>query len=411
MLRRLLTIKNLPMFAAFRHHNFRLYWVGMLASVFGNQVQLFATLWLVYELTGSPMYVGLVGGATAAGTLGFSLFGGVTADRVNRRRFIMCTQLGNGVLNLALGTLALTNLITVWHILAIVFLGGIISAFDSPTRQSMIPHLLDDRKDLMSAIAMASIVWQSTRIFGPVVAALILSKGGIVMCFYVNAAAYILMVLAIYSLRVPAETHEPARNLWTSLTQGINFVRKSSIFSTLVGATLLNSLFGMSYVYLMPVFSGEVLRGGAQGFAYLMASVGTGALLGVLFSSAMGGIRRKGRLFLSGSVLFGAFLMLFALSRQLYLSMAFAVMAAWSNYFYMVTVQMLLQSLVPEELRGRVMSIYALVFSLQPLGSMIGGAIAQYYGVSAAVFVGGAVVSGFAIFIMVASPATRKLMV
>ncbi|MBI2933989.1 MAG: MFS transporter [Chloroflexi bacterium] len=404
-------IKDLPMLAAFQYRNYRLYWTGMVAYVAGNQIHLFASLWLVYELTGSPLYLGLVGGANAAGTLGFSLVGGVVADRVDRPKFVVLTQLCNGVLNFVLATLALTGLVNIWHLLIISFLSGVVSAFDSPARQAMIPYLIEDRKHLMSAIAMSSVIWQSTRIFGPVLAAMLLKIGGIAVLFYVNSAAYILMVAAIYFIRIPRELPRAGQSLWRSLTQGIDYVRKSSIFATLMGATLLNSLFGMSYVYLMPVFAGDVFKMGSEGFAFLMSSVGAGSLIGVLSSSAMGGIKHKGRLFLSGSIFFGVFLMLFSQSGLLYVSMGFALLASMSNYFYMVTVQTLLQALVPDELRGRVMSIYALVFSLQPMGSLIAGAVAQYYGAPFSVFIGGAVVSAFSIFILLASPATRRLTV
>ncbi|MBI4333627.1 MAG: MFS transporter [Chloroflexi bacterium] len=397
------------MFGAFRNRNYRLYWLGMIGSVTGHQIQLFATLWLVYQMTDSPLYLGLAGGATAAGNLGFTLIGGVMADRVDQRRLIMSTQLGHGLLNFIIGTLALTGVLSVWHILAIAFVNGVVSAFDSPARASVVPRLLEDRKDLMSAIAMSSLIWQSTRIFGPVLAAFLL-RAGAVLCFYVNAAGFFAMVAAIYPLKLPTRAAPTTSlGLWSSLAEGVNYVRRSSLFSTLVGITLLNSLFGMSYVYMMPVFARDILQAGTQGFGWLMAAMGTGALIGVLGTSSLGGFKHKGALFLTGSIFFGAFLILFSRSTVLYLSLILVVLTAMSNYLYMVTVQTLMQALVSDEIRGRVMSIYSLVFSLQPLGSLISGAIAQYYGAPLAVSLGGAVVCAFSVFILLASPATRKL--
>ncbi|MDZ4247580.1 MAG: MFS transporter, partial [Dehalococcoidia bacterium] len=303
------------MFSAFRYPNYRLYWAGMIATVTGSNIMLFAQLWLAYELTRSPLYLGFVGGATAVGSLGFTLFGGVVADRIDRRRLVMITQFSTGVLNLFLAILVVTGMVNIWHILIIAFLIGSVSAFDSPTRAAIVPHLLGDRKDLMSAIAMTSLIWQSMRIVGPVFAAFLLRLGGAELCFFFTAFAYIGMVLAIYKIKIPNNVGGPKLGLWNSLREGIDYVVKSPIFSTMVGITLLNSVFGMSYVYLMPVFASDILKVGPEGLGFLMSAIGVGSFTGVFTAASLGKLKRKGWLVLTCSFLFGVFLILFATSK------------------------------------------------------------------------------------------------
>ncbi len=401
--------KKVAMFSAFRHRNYRLYWAGMMASVAGYQVMLFAELWLAYQLTNSPLYLGFVGGASAVGMIGFTMFGGVIADRIDRRRFIMFTQLGIGVLNAVLATLIITGVVNIWFLLIIAFLVGILVAFDSPARQALVPHLLGDRKDLTSAIAMTSLIWQSTRIVGPVFAAFLLNIWGVHWCFIFVAAASIGMVLAVYMINIHEQVHGPSLGLWLSLKEGINYVLKSRVFSTMIGITFLNSAFGMSYIYLMPVFASEILKVGPEGFGFLMASTGVGSLIGVLTAASLGKFRYKGWLFLSGSFLFGLFLILFANSTMLTTSLILVTFAGAFNYIYMVTVHTLLQPLVPDELRGRVLGIYSLVWSLHSLGSLLSGTIAEYSSTPLAISLGGAVVSTFTLFIIIASSSTRGL--
>ncbi|MDP2720290.1 MAG: MFS transporter [Dehalococcoidia bacterium] len=399
------------MFSAFRYPNYRLYWAGMIATVTGSNIMLFAQLWLAYELTRSPLYLGFVGGATAVGSLGFTLFGGVVADRIDRRRLVMITQFSTGVLNLFLAILVVTGMVNIWHILIIAFLIGSVSAFDSPTRAAIVPHLLGDRKDLMSAIAMTSLIWQSMRIVGPVFAAFLLRLGGAELCFFFTAFAYIGMVLAIYKIKIPNNVGGPKLGLWNSLREGIDYVVKSPIFSTMVGITLLNSVFGMSYVYLMPVFASDILKVGPEGLGFLMSAIGVGSFTGVFTAASLGKLKRKGWLVLTCSFLFGVFLILFATSKIYSLSLVLLVFTAASSYIYMVTVQTMLQTLVADELRGRVMGIYSLVYSLQPLGSLLSGTIGEYSSVPLAITIGGSIVSAFALFVVIASSSVRKLRV
>lgn len=402
-------IQKITGLSAFRHRNYRLYWLGMLGAVSGWQVVLFANLWLVYHLTGSPLQLGLVGGASAVGNLAFTLYGGVIADRVDRRRVVMATQFGNLLLNLVLGTLTLTGRVEVWHVQAAALAAGALSAFDVPARQALIPHLLGDRKDLTSAIAGTSIIWQSTRILGPVFAAFLINFKGPVLCYYFNVVAYGGMVLAVHYISVLHEAGRSPASVWESIRQGLSYIFSSGVFTTMIGTTLLNSVFGMAYIYLLPAFAEDILKVGTEGYGFIMSASGVGAMVGALSAASLGKFKHKGWLFLAASFLFGVFLILFAWSRIYALTLALAVLAATFNYLYMVTVQTMLQAAISDEVRGRVMGIYALAWSMQPLGSLLAGTVAEFYGVPVAVALGGAVVSGFSLFILLFAPTVRRL--
>lgn len=402
--------KSMAIFSALRHRNYRLYWIGLMVAITGYQVQSFVQLWLVYELTRSPFYLGLVGGASAASTITFTLFGGVLADRVDRRRLLMLTQTCSGVLTLILATLAITNVLTVWHILVIAALQGIVGAFDSPVRHALLPHLIDDRKDLMNAVAMVSVVWQSTRIIGPALAGVLISVIGAAWCLYFAAFAFFTMTIVLSRIKLGEGTvPKESLSLWNSFQQGFDYVRHSSLIASLIGMTFLNSVFGLSFIYLMPIFAGDILKVGSGGYGFLMASLGVGGLVGIAATANMGGVKGKGWLLLIGSALFGILLVLFAFSRVYSLSLVLIALASIANYIYMITVQTLLQIIVPDQLRGRVMGIYSMTWSLQPLGSVQSGAIAELLGAPVAVAIGGLVVTAFALFMMAASPVVRKV--
>lgn len=402
--------KKVTILNALRHRNYRLYWVGLMVAISGHQVQSFVQLWLVYELTHSPFYLGLVGGVSAVSSITFTLFGGVIADRVDRRRLLMFTQTCAGALALVLGTLALTGLLTVWHILIIAALQGIVGAFDSPVRHALLPHLIDDRKDLVNAIAMVSVAWQATRIIGPALAGVLIGVIGAAWCVYFTAIAFFTMVIVVSQIKlregaVPKET----LSLWGSFRQGFDHVRGNTLVSSLIGMTFLNSVFGFSFVYLMPVFAGDILKAGSEGYGFLMASLGVGGLIGIAAAASMGSMERKGWLLLVGSALFGILLMFFAFSTNYPLSLVLIALSSIANYIYMIMVQTLLQSFVPDELRGRVMAIYSLTWSLQPLGALQSGAVAEFWGAPVAVALGGLVVTAFALFMLVASPKVRDV--
>jgi MFS family permease len=405
---------RLRTFSALRHRNFRLYWFGMLAAIIGWQIQMVAQAWLVYQMTNSTALLGLVGLAQAVPTILLTLFGGVVADRVDRRRLLIFTQVLTGLLVFTLATLVVTDLVRLWHIFAIALLIGAVWAFDQPARMALVPHLVE-REDLMNAVAMGAMIWQSSRIVGPAIAGVIIALIGIAPCFYLTTAGMLLMVLALKAVRVPPLASTASKdNALKNLTEGVGYIVKNPIFSTLIGLTFFNSLFGMSYVLMLPVFARDVLVVGSEGYGALMGISGVGALLGTMTLASLGNVQRKGLLMLSGAVGFGSLIVLFSFSRFFPLSMALLFTMGAVSSIYMTTVNTVLQSLVPDALRGRVMGIYGLTWSLMPIGGALAGAFAATFaepavGAPVAVGIGGALVALMAVSVALGSTRLRRL--
>jgi len=281
---------RLQALSALKHRNYRLYWMGSLASIIGFSIMMLAQSWLVYDLTESPLYLGLVGLSTAVPTIAFTLFGGILADRIDRRRLLILTQAASGIAIFILATLTATGLVQVWHILALAAIMGAIQAFDLPTRQAMVPDLVE-RKDLMNAIALTSTIWQASRIVGPAVAGLLIGLAGLAACFYLTSFGYLVMILALTRLQL-AKTERAANreSMLRNLREGLGFIRNSPVFYSLIGMTFFNSLFGMSYVTLMPIFARDILEVGEVGLGLLMSASGVGGPGGHLQRGLFGGL-------------------------------------------------------------------------------------------------------------------------
>ena len=390
---------RLQVVGAFRSRNYRIYWAGFLTSIIGWQIQAVALGWLVLERTNSPLYLGLVSASQAVATIALSLLGGVIADRVDRRRLLVFTQIGAFLCSFAIATLVLLGVVQLWHLLVIAFIFGSLQAFDQPTRQALIPHLVE-RPQLMNAIALGSAVWQGSRIIGPTVAGLLLQFVGTAACFYVTAAGFLVMVAALLSLRFQDQAPAAVRrgSMAGDLAEGLRYIWTNSLFLLLIGMTFFNSLFGMSYVVLMPLFARDVLEVGPQGLGYLLSASGIGALTGTLVVSGMGGIRHKGLLIGVAATAFGLLLIAFSQSRWLPLSLGLLGVMGATFSVYMISINTALQSAVPDQLRGRVMGVYSLTWSLMPLGGMQAGAVANFAGAPAAVALGGSLVALLALW-------------
>ena len=392
---------RLQMFTALRHSSFRRFWIGMVASVLGFQIMTVAQGWLIYILTDSKIALGLVGLAAGLPAIALNLFGGVIADKVNQRRLLIATQTTSSMVMLALAILTLTGLVEPWHIITSAFLIGSVQAFDTPTRQSLFPHLID-REDMLNAVALNSMVWQGTRVIGPAIGGVIIgTRLGVAPGFFAPFLGFLIMAMMIATLRLPPIQRAEGASFFHDMAQGINFVRTNTIFAFLISMTFFNSIFGMSYIFILPVFAKDIFNVGELGLGVLHAASGAGALLGTLITASLGNFQRKGWLILGGAVLFGTFLILFAVTGSLFkffpLSLVFIFCAGVSTSIYMITIMSTLQLMVPNELRGRVMGIYGMTWSLLPVGAMQAGAIAEYTSAPLAVAVGGAAVIFFAI--------------
>ena len=386
-------------FTALRHSGFRRFWTGMVASVLGFQIMTVAQGWLIYDLTDSELALGYVGLAAGLPAIVLNLFGGVIADRVNQRILLIVTQVTSSLGMLALALLTLMGLVDPWHIIASAFLIGSVQAFDTPTRQALFPHLIE-REDMLNAVALNSMVWQGTRVIGPAIGGVIIgTRLGVSPGFFAPFLGFLMMAVMVSTLRLPPITRAGG-SLFSDMAQGINFVRTNSIFAFLIGMTFFNSIFGMSYIFILPVFARDIFEVGSAGLGILHAVSGVGALLGTLITASLGDFRHKGLLLLGGAVLFGTFLILFAAAGSIFvffpLSLVFIFCAGVSASMYMITIMSTLQLMVPNELRGRVMGIYGMTWSLLPVGAMQSGAIAEYTSAPLAVAVGGGAVILFA---------------
>ena len=404
---------RLRVFTALRRPGFRRFWIGMVASVMGFQIMLVAQGWLVFDLTGSELYLGYVGLAAGLPAILLNLVGGVVADKVDQRKLIIVTQSLSSLIMLALGTLVLADLVEIWHVMLTSFLIGSVQAFDGPTRQALFPRLIE-REDMMNAVALNSMVWQGTRVIGPAIGGIIISTQlGASPGFYAGFVGFLLMAIMVSTLRIAPAARSRGSSVLRDMGQGIAFVRSNRIFTFLIGMTFFNSVFGMSYIFMFPVFAKETFDSPTTGLGYLNAATGLGALLGTLVTASLGNFRRKGLLLLGGAVLFGVFLILFATTSEIFSSLPLALglvfLAGMSTSVYMITVMSTLQLLVPNELRGRVMGIYGMTWSLLPIGAMQAGAIAEYTSAALAVGVGGAAVILFALGMTAASRQVRQL--
>lgn len=387
---------------AFRYPAFRAYWTGMLCAVTGFQMFRVAQSWLVYELTGSPLYLGYALAANAIPGIVFNLVGGVFADRLDKRILVFSTQGSTGLFILVMGLLTLLGVVEVWHILVIAFLAGAAEAFDTPARQALYPHLIE-RSAMTSAVALNSTIWQGTRIVAPAIAGFIIDLVNTGTALVVSAVGFFIMAVVMLFLRIQPIPQGAPRNPARALWEGMTFIGKNSIFAFLIAMTFFNSFFGMAYVLLMPVFAVDVLEVGARGQGILLGVGGVGALLTTIWLGGRGGVERRGLAIVGGAIVFGLTIIAFGLTSQFLgsftLALALMVILGCSNSIYMISIQSSLQVLVPDNVRGRVMGFYGMTYSIMPLGGLQAGALANvsWIGAPFAVSIGGAAVVLFAL--------------
>ena len=399
---------SVSVFEALRYPQYRRFWIGNLASVSGQQAMWVVQGWLIYELTESPIYLGYAGLAGAAPAIVLNLFGGVLADRLDQRRLIVWLQFASGALVLALATLTILDLAQIWHILAVAFLIGALQAFSSPARQSIFPHLLD-RRDLMKAISLNSMVWQGTRIVAPAGGGLLIALVGSGATLFVCGLSFVVFGLMVRTLRMPSIPRAQGGTFMGDMAQGLTFVRDNSLFSFLIGMAFFNSFFGLAALQLMPVFAVDILDVGASGLGLLYSVSGVGALLGIFVVGSLGSIQRKGLLLIGGATLYGGFLTLFAVSTWFPLSLSALFLLGLFSSIYMISVQTTLQVMVPDVLRGRVMGIYGMSWNMGPLGAIQAGAIAGLLGAPASASISGILVAAFALIVASSNAKVRRL--
>jgi MFS family permease len=387
----------LPAFlGAFRHRNYRLFFGGQIISLTGTWMQSVAEAWLVYRLTGSATLLGATSFATLIPVFVFATVGGTVADRVNRHHLLVVTQSLSMIGPLVLAALTLTGRVQVWHVFALATCLGIVNAFDIPGRQAFLVDMVG-REDLTNAIALNSSMVNGARVVGPAVAGLLVAAIGEGWCFLLNGLSYLAVIGGLLMMRVSKPPARQRRAALREAADGFRFVLNTAPVRALLMLLGIISCAGMPYSVLMPVFAEKVLHGGARGLGILMAAAGLGALGGALALVARSGVRGLGKWVAVSGAAFGVSLIAFSLSRQFWLSAVLLLPVGASMIVQMAASNTLIQAMVPDALRGRVMALYSMMFmGMAPFGSLFAGWLAERITAPATVALGGVVCIGAA---------------
>ena len=374
---------------ALRHRNFQLFFSGQMISLTGTWMQNVAQAWLVYRLTGSALLLGSVGFASQIPVFLVAPFGGITADRTNRQRLVIATQACSMILAGILAWLTLSGRVEVWHIFLLAALLGVVNAFDIPGRQSFLVDMVG-KEDLMNAIALNSSMFNGARVIGPAIAGILVAKIGEGWCFGANAISYVAVLVGLLLMRVHSAPRSSKHSPIEDIIEGFRWVSQTRIIRALLLLLGLVSLVGMPYTVLMPVFADKILHGGARGLGILMGATGVGALCGALTLAAKTGLKGLGRWVTFSCAGLGTSLVCFSFSRSFWLSVALLLPAGYSMMLQMACSNTLIQTMVPDQLRGRVMSLYSMMFmGMAPFGAFFGGALADRLGAPITVAGGG----------------------
>ena len=374
---------------ALRHRNFQLFFSGQLISLTGTWMQTVAQSWLVYRLTGSSLLLGSVGFASQIPVFLVAPIGGMVADRVNRHKVVISTQIASMVLAFILSALTLTHTVKVWQIFVLAALLGVVNAFDIPGRQSFLVDMVG-RDDLMNAIALNSSMFNGARVIGPAIAGILVARIGEGWCFFANGVSYIAVILGLLLMRVHCPRRSESDSPLEDIIEGFRWSSHTGPIRSLLLLLGVVSLVGMPYTVLMPIFADRILHGGARGLGILMGFTGIGALLGALTLALRSGVRGLGKLVSICCAGFGISLIAFSFSKIFWLSAALLIPVGFFIMLQMACSNTLIQSMVPDALRGRVMAVYSMMFmGMAPFGALLGGAMADRLGAPIAVATGG----------------------
>ena len=408
------TRRRTAMFRALSHRNYRVFWIGAFLSNVGTWMQAVAQGWLMLQLTNSALWLGIDGFMATAPGFFLTLAGGVFADLVDRRRLLLFTQVVAGVAAIALATLVWTNHVNKWMILGFSFVTGCCMALAGPSYQAMTFDLVG-REDLANAVALNSSQFQLSRVIGPLSAGLGLKFFGLAGCFYLNGLSFVAVVIALRMVHFDEATKfvhsvKDRRALWQDLLDGFRYVRSRPRVFSLLSIAAINSLFGAPYITMIPIFARDIFHLGATGLAWMMGVAGGGAFFGALFLAYLGDFKRKGWSVLGGAFGFGVFLMAFAQATSLVWSLIFLFGVGFTVVTSVAVTNTLLQQLVTDEMRGRVMSMFILSFiGAMPLGNLLAGAISHRFGAPFALAAGGLCIVIYVTIVAIRNKRLRQL--
>ncbi len=397
---------------ALRHRNYRLFFSGQSASLVGTWITRVATSWLVYRLTGSALLLGVVGFCGQIPTLLLSPVAGVLVDRHDRHRILVITQVLSALQSLALALLALPGIITVGEILFLQVVQGVINAFDTPARQSFIVDMIEDRADLPNAIALNSSMVNGSRIIGPSIGGVIIAAVGEGWCFMIDAISYVAVIASLVAMHVAKKPRaEQNTKVVEELRAGFLYVAQSVPMRSALLLLALVATMGMPYSVLMPAIASSVLHGGAHTLGFLMTAAGLGALAGALYLASRNSVLGLGRAMVVATIAFGAGLVAFSQSHVVWLSLLLLPIVGGGMMVETASTNTILQTIVEERMRGRVMSFYTMAFlGTAPLGSLLAGVAADRIGAPMTIFFGGLACIDAGIWFAVNLPTIRVLL-
>ncbi len=397
------------MVRALRNPNFRLFWSGNFTSNIGTWMQNVAQGWLVLLLTNSAFWLGVVGFAGSIPFLFFTLFGGVIADRVDKRRLLLATQTVMMVLAFLLALLAWLKVITVGEVAAIAFMNGMAMAMNAPSYQALVPRLVK-REDLTNAIALNSAQFNMSRILGPTLGGYAMVLFGVAGNFFLNGVSFLAVLWALTRIRYPVEPSPRKESMWASLQGGFAYIRSERQMLVLLWMTAAASLFGIPFLTFIPYFAKVQLHAGESGLGWLMAASGVGAVLGAMTVATLGVIRHRGRVVTVCGVLFFSSIIGFSYSRSFGLSQCLAFVEGYNGILMISCFNISIQHLSSDEMRGRVMSIYATSFlGLPPLGALLAGELSRHIATGHALAMMAACASLIFVGFFAFSPSLREL--
>ena len=385
------TIDAAHIFRALQYRNYRLYFIGQGVSLIGSWMQSVAMSWLVYRITRSAFLLGFVGFTSQIPSFFFGPLAGVLADRWNKHRILIATQTLLMIQAFILAFLVLMKVVQVWHILALSIFLGAVNAFDMPTRQSFVIQMVEKKADLGNAIALNSMMFNGARLIGPSIAGLVVAAAGEGVCFFANAVSFMAVIVALFAMKLPPQKlKKPDSHVFSDLKDGFSYAFGSLPIRTVILLIALISLTGTSFQVLMPVFAKEILHGGPHTLGFLMGAVGIGAVAGAFFLASRRKIHGLEKVIPIAATVFSLGLISLSRSRFLPVSLVIMVVTGFGMMLHMVSSNTLIQTVVEEDKRGRVMSLYTMAFmGITPFGSLLSGSLASAIGVQNSVLIGG----------------------
>ena len=395
---------------ALRHRNFRLFFGGQSISLIGTWMTRLATSWLVYRLTGSAFLLGIVGFSGQIPTFLLAPFAGVWVDRLNRRNVLIVTQILAMVQSFALAALTLTKHITIHEIIWLSAFQGMINAFDMPGRQAFLVEMVEDKQDLGNAIALNSSMVNMARLVGPSLAGMVIAISGEGSCFLIDGISYLAVIASLFAMRLKPATVKRVTSMLVQLREGWDYVAGFAPIRTILTLFAMVSLMGWPFTVLMPVFASTILKGGPHTLGFLMGAVGVGALVSALSLAIRKSVVGLGRMIYISTAMFGVALIFFGMSRNFWLSLFCMLFCGFGMMQQMAASNTIIQTIVEEDKRGRVMSFYTVAFvGMAPFGSLLAGALAHAIGAPRTVMFSGACCIAGAVWFFSRLKSIRKL--